>query len=79
MWDRTKDSMPVDKHSTACSAYARLPPTTYVCAPVLQTLTVLYKHGEAEMSTLLFWQYLASVATLPAYMWLFLRIIHAWV
>eukprot|EP00887_Chlorella_sp_A99_P005248 scaffold1.g5248.t1 len=43
----------------------------------MQTITVLYKHGEAEMSTLLFWQYLASVATLPAFMWLWLHIIHA--
>jgi hypothetical protein len=45
----------------------------------LQTLMVLYRHGEAEMSTLLYWQYLASALTVPAYMWLFQRIIVAWV
>lgn len=44
----------------------------------MQTLMVLYQHGEAEMSTLLQWQYLASVLTLPAFMWAFLRIIAAW-
>ncbi|EFN59257.1 hypothetical protein CHLNCDRAFT_137557 [Chlorella variabilis] len=45
---------------------------------LLVTLMVLYQHGEAEMSTLLQWQYLASVLTLPAFMWAFLRIIAAW-
>jgi hypothetical protein len=44
----------------------------------LQTLTVLYKCGEEEMATILFWQYLASVLTLPAYMSLFQKIILAW-
>lgn len=43
----------------------------------MQTLTVLYRTGEGEMATLLFWQYLASVVTLPACMWVFLRIIHS--
>lgn len=36
---------------------------------------MLYSCGEAEMSTLLFWQYLASVLTLPALMRVFLAII----
>lgn len=43
----------------------------------LQTMTVLYDHGAEEMSQLLFWQYLASLLTLPAFMWLFLHIIDA--
>ena len=38
-------------------------------------MTVLYKHGEAEMSTILFWQYLACVVTLPLFNMLFLRIL----
>lgn len=50
-----------------------------LAAPVLQTLTVLYRFGEAEMSSLLYWQYLASVLTLPAFIALFLRIIAVWV
>ena len=45
---------------------------------MLQTLTVLYGRGEAEMSCMLFFQYLAAVATLPAWMALFLKIIHTW-
>lgn len=54
--------------------------TWCVAAPsLLQTLTVLYRFGEAEMSALLCWQYLASVLTLPAFIALFLRIIAAWV
>lgn len=43
--------------------------------PLLQTLCVLYNCGESEMSTILFWQYLASVLTLPALMRVFLAII----
>lgn len=45
----------------------------------LQTVTVLYNHGAAEMSQLLFWQYLAAVATLPAFTALFLCMIEAFV
>ena len=46
------------------------------CTPThLQTLCVLYNCGESEMSTILFWQYLASVLTLPALMRVFLAII----
>lgn len=36
---------------------------------------MLYNCGESEMSTILFWQYLASVLTLPALMRVFLAII----
>lgn len=45
---------------------------------MLQTITVIYKNGAAEMSTILFWQYVSSLATLPAFMWWFLKIIEAW-
>lgn len=44
----------------------------------IQTLTVLYRVGEAEMATMLFWQYIAAVLTLPVWMWAFLRIINTW-
>ena len=55
---------------------SRTPPT-HPPPPALQTITVLYRHGESEMSTLLFTQYLTAVITLPAWSWLNLRIIAA--
>ncbi|GAB4818022.1 hypothetical protein N2152v2_005068 [Parachlorella kessleri] len=44
----------------------------------MQTITVLYQNYPGEMSTILFWQYLASLVTLPAFTWWFLRIIAVW-
>jgi len=41
----------------------------------LQMVTVLYGHGAEEMSQLLFWQYLSSLASLPLFIRLFLAII----
>ena len=41
-------------------------------------LAVLDKRGEAEISTILFFQYLLSMATLPAWTWLFIHISQAW-
>lgn len=41
----------------------------------MQTITVLYKHGENEMAVILFWQYLASLLTLPLFVTIFLKII----
>lgn len=59
-----------------------MPPPRTTLAPSLrpflapwQTMTVLYKHGEAEVSKLLFWCYIAAVLTLPAWTWVFLQII----
>jgi predicted permease len=43
----------------------------------LQTVTVLYNHGHAEMGQLLFWQYLLAVVTLPCFTFIFLHIIAA--
>lgn len=40
-----------------------------------QTLTVLYKHGEAEVSMILFWCYVSSIVTLPAWTWLSLKLV----
>jgi predicted permease len=45
----------------------------------MQTLTVLYKFGAEEMSQMLFYQYICSLITLPGCVWLFLKIIHAYV
>jgi len=45
----------------------------------MQTLTVLYKFGAEEMSQMLFFQYIASLFTLPGFVWLFLKIIHRYV
>lgn len=39
---------------------------------------MLYGTGEAEVSTILFLQYLASIATLPAWTTVFTRVIQAW-
>lgn len=44
----------------------------------MQTITVLYGFGAEEMSQLLFFEYLASLVTLPACVWVFLQIIHAY-
>ncbi|KAL4424764.1 hypothetical protein ABPG77_000804 [Micractinium sp. CCAP 211/92] len=44
----------------------------------IQTMTVLYRVGEGEVATMLFWQYVASILTLPCWMWVFLRIMDAW-
>ena len=43
-----------------------------------QTLCVMFGYGEAEMSRMLQWQYLAAALTLPCWMWVFLRVIAAW-
>ena len=45
----------------------------------MQTITVLYKFGASEMSALLFFQYCSAMVTLPAWTWLFLRIIEVYV
>ncbi|KAL4437147.1 hypothetical protein ABPG75_004286 [Micractinium tetrahymenae] len=47
-------------------------------AIIIQTFTVLYRVGEGEMATMLFWQYIGAMFTLPACMWVFLRIINTW-
>ena len=50
------------------------------CTPTainMQTLTVLYNHGAEEMSQILFYEYLASLLTLPFYIWIFLKVIDA--
>jgi predicted permease len=41
----------------------------------MTTFVVLYNHGVHEMSAILFWEYMCALMTLPAWMWLFLRII----
>lgn len=61
------------RHLPTSSPPQPTPPPTPPCK--LQTLCVLYNCGESEMSTILFWQYLASVFTLPALMRVFLVII----
>lgn len=61
-----------------CESQAQPAPGLSERPCLLQTLCVLYKHGEAEMSQLLFWQYLAAMVTIPAYLAWFLRIIDAW-
>ncbi|KAG7671720.1 hypothetical protein Ndes2526B_g07386 [Nannochloris sp. 'desiccata'] len=45
----------------------------------MQTLTVLYKFGAEEMSQMLFFEYIASLFTLPGFVWLFLKIIDRYV
>lgn len=62
--------------STRPRACPAQPPSTLPLLP--QNIAVLFRHGEAEVSTMLFSQYLASILTLPAWTWLFLRIIHAY-
>lgn len=66
----------------ACAASSSSQLQPFDCLPLillpLQTMTVLYQNYPAEMSTLLFWQYLASLATLPAFIFLFLHIIEVW-
>lgn len=52
-------------------------PLSRLCT-ALQTMTVLYRVGEGEVATMLFWQYVASILTLPCWMWVFLRIMDAW-
>ena len=42
---------------------------------MLQTICVLYKNAEAEMSTLLFWQHIFSLVTLPILLWVLLQVI----
>lgn len=56
------------------SLRSRPPP----CPAPPQNMAVLYGTGEAEVSTILFLQYLASIATLPAWVTLFQRIILTW-
>lgn len=60
------------------AADARLLSNNHQTPPSLQTMAVLFRHGEAEVSTLLFTQYLAAILTLPAWTSLFLRIIDAY-
>ncbi|KAL6785981.1 hypothetical protein ACKKBG_A00915 [Auxenochlorella protothecoides x Auxenochlorella symbiontica] len=62
---------PVDPLFVLCLLLPNCSPT----AINIQTMTVLYKHGEAEVSKLLFWCYIAAVLTLPAWTWVFLQII----
>ncbi|KAK9835690.1 hypothetical protein WJX74_005946 [Apatococcus lobatus] len=41
----------------------------------IQTMATLCKSGEAEVSALLFWEYICSIFTIPAFTLLFLRLI----
>lgn len=42
---------------------------------VLQTVVTIHQNKEAEMSCILFWQYICSIVTLPCFMTLYLEII----
>lgn len=41
----------------------------------VQTLATLHRNGEAEISALLFWQYLGAVATLPLLLTLYFHLV----
>lgn len=48
--------------------FAMLLQSTVPTATMMQTMATMVGNGDQEMSVLLFWQYLASIAAAPAWM-----------
>lgn len=51
------------------------------CVPTalnVHTLAVLHNNREAEMATLLFWEYISSVITIPGFLFLFLYLVQTY-